>query len=54
LDGKLVKIIGDDIATPFGHIFDLSLLKSVPSALREAEVFLLPKDSKSPFTALNS
>ena len=29
LDGKLLRIIADDIATPICHIFNLSLLESV-------------------------
>jgi hypothetical protein len=49
LDGKLLRIIADDIATPICHIFNLSLLESVcPQAWREAKVIPLPKNSKSP------
>ena len=42
LDGKLLRIIADDIATPICHIFNLSLLESVcPQAWREAKVILV-------------
>jgi hypothetical protein len=52
LDGKLLKIIADHIATPICHIFNLSLLESVhPQAWREAKVIPLLKNSKAPFTA---
>ena len=51
LDGKLLRIISDYIATPIFRIFNLSLLESVcPQACREAKVILLVKNSKSPFT----
>ena len=55
LDGKLLRTIADDIATPICHIFNLSLLESVfPEAWREAKVTPLPKNSKAPFTGSNS
>ena len=55
LDGKLLRIIADDIATPICDIFNLSLLESVcPQAWREANVIPLPKNSKAPFTGSNS
>ena len=51
LDGKLLRIIADDIATPICHIFSLSLLERVcPQAHKEAKMIPLPKDSKAPFT----
>ena len=51
LDGKLLRIIADDIATPICHILNLSLRESVrPQAWREAKVIPLPKNSKAPFT----
>ena len=52
LDGTLLRIIADDIATPICHIFNLSLLESVcPQAWREAKVIQLPKNSKPPLLA---
>jgi hypothetical protein len=39
LDGKLLRIVVNDIATPICHIFNLSLLESVcPQSWREAKV----------------
>ena len=39
LDGNLLRIIADDIATPIFRIFNLSLLESVcPQAWKEANV----------------
>jgi hypothetical protein len=55
LDGKLLRIIADDIATPICHIFNLSLLESVCSqAWREAKLIPLPNNNKDPFTGSNS
>ena len=55
LDGKLRRIIADDIATPIFRIFNLSLLESVcTQAWRKAKVFPLTKNSKTPFTGSNS
>jgi hypothetical protein len=55
LDGKLLRIISEDIATPICHIFNLSLLESMcPQASREAKVIPLPKYSKGPLTGSNS
>ena len=55
LDGKLLRIIADDIITPICHIFNLRLLESVcPQAWREAKVISLPKNSKDSFTVSNS
>ena len=55
LDGKLLKIIEDDIATAICHIFNLSQLESVcPWAWREGKFITLPKNSKAPFTGSNS
>jgi hypothetical protein len=54
VDGKL-RIIAADIAIPICLVFNLSLLESVcPQAWREAKVIPLPKNSKAPFTGLNS
>jgi hypothetical protein len=48
LDGKLLRIIADDISTRICHIFNLSLLESgFAQAWREAKVILLPKKSKT-------
>jgi hypothetical protein len=55
LDGKLLRIIADDISTPNCHFFNLSLLERVcPQAWREANVIPLPKNSKAPFTGSNN
>ena len=55
LDGTLLRMIVDDIATPICHLFNLSLMDSVcTQAWREAKVIPLPKNSKAPFTASNS
>ena len=54
-NGKLLRIIADDVATPICHIFNFSLLESVyPQALRESKVIPLTKKSKAPFTGSNS
>jgi hypothetical protein len=43
LDGKLLRIIADDISTPVCSIFNLSLLESACHlAWREAKVIPLP------------
>ena len=40
LDGKLLRIIADDIATPICHNLNVSLLESMcPQTWREAKVF---------------
>ena len=55
LDGKLLRIIADNTATPIFHIFNLSPLESVcPQAWRRGKVIPLPKNSKAPFTGSNS
>ena len=55
LNGKLLRIIADNIATPISHIFNLSLLESLcPQAWREAKIIRLHKISKAPFTGSNS
>ena len=55
LDGKLLRIIANDIATPICQIFDLSILECVcPQCWWEAKVITLPKNSKAPFTGSNS
>jgi hypothetical protein len=42
LDGKLLRIIADNIATPICHIFNLGLQESVcPQTWREATFILL-------------
>ena len=48
LDGKLLRMVADTIATPICHIFNLSLEKSLClQAWREAKVIPLPKSGKS-------
>ena len=48
-NGKLLRIIADDIDSPICHISNLSLLDSVcPHAWSEAKVIPLPKNSKAP------
>ena len=55
LDGELLMIIADDIATLICYILNLSLLESVrPQAWREDQVIPLPKKSKDLFTGSNS
>ena len=55
LDGKSLRIIEDDIASPICIIFNPNLLENVPpQAWREAKVILLPKNSKDPFTGSSS
>jgi hypothetical protein len=55
LDGKLLRIIVDDVATPICQIFNFSLLESVGTqAWREGKVIPLPKNSKAPFPGSNS
>ena len=55
LDGKLLKIIADNIATSICHIFNVSLLESMwPQAWREEKVIPQPKISKAPFTGSNN
>jgi hypothetical protein len=54
LDGRLQRIIADEITTPICHIFNLSLPKRVcHQAWREAKLILLLKNSKAPFTGSN-
>jgi hypothetical protein len=55
LDGKLLRMVVDYIATPVCHIFNLSLEKSdCPQIWWEAKVILLPKKGKVLFTGSNS
>ena len=55
LDGKLLRMVADSIATPICHIFNLSLEESLcPQAWREAKVIPLPKSGKAAFTGSNS
>ena len=55
LDGKLLRMVADSIATPICHIFNLSLEESLcPQAWREAKVIPLPKSGKSAFAGSNS
>ena len=54
LDGKLLRMVADCIATGICHIFNLSLEESVcPQAWREAKVIPLPKSGKAAFTGSN-
>ena len=47
LDGKLLRMVADSIATPICQIFNLSLEESLcPQAWREAKVIPLPKSGK--------
>ena len=53
LDGKLLRVVADYIATPICHIFNLSLEESLcPQAWREAKVIPLPKSGKAACHAL--
>ena len=55
LDGKLLRMVADSIATPICNIFNLSLEESLcPQAWREAKVIPLPKSDKVDFTGSNS
>ena len=54
LDGKLLRMVADSIATPV-IFFNLSLEESLcPRAWREAKVIPLPKSGKAAFTGSNS
>ena len=55
LDGKLLRMVADSLATPIRHIFNLSLEEILcPQAWREAKVIPLPKSGKVAFTSSNS
>ena len=55
LDGKLLRMVADSIATPICHIFNLSWEESLcPQVWREAKVIPLPKSGKAAFTGSNS
>ena len=55
LDGKLLRMVADSIATPICHIFNLSLEESLcPQSWREAKVIPLPKSGKAAFSGSNS
>ena len=55
LDGKLLRMVADSIATPICHVFNLSLEESLcPLAWREAKVIPLPKSGNAAFTGSNS
>ena len=55
LDGKLLRMVADSIATPICHVFNLSLEEGVcPQAWREAKVIPLPKSGKVAFTGSHS
>ena len=55
LDGKLLRMVADSIATPICQMFYLSLEESLcPQAWREDKVIPLPKSSKVAFTGSNS
>jgi hypothetical protein len=52
MDGKLLSIVADYIATPIFQIFNLSLLETMsPQAWREAKVISLCQNSKAPLLA---
>ena len=55
IDGKLLRMVADSIATPVWHIFNLSLEESLcPQTWRESKVIPLPKSGKAAFTVSNS
>ena len=55
LDGKLLRMVADSIATPICHIFNLSPEECLcPQAWREAKVIPLPKSGEAAFTGSNS
>uniref|UniRef100_A0AAZ3PQS2 Uncharacterized protein n=1 Tax=Oncorhynchus tshawytscha TaxID=74940 RepID=A0AAZ3PQS2_ONCTS len=55
LEGKLLRMVSDSIATPICHIFNLSLEESLcPQAWREAKVIQLLKSGKAAFSVSNS
>ena len=55
LDGKLLRMVADSIATPICHIFNLSLEEGgYPQAWKEAKLIPLPKSGKAAFTGSNS
>ena len=55
LDGKLLRMVADQIATPICHIFNLSLASNIfPQIWKEAKVIPLPKQTKAAFTGTNS
>ena len=55
LDGMLLRMVADSIATPICLIFNLSQEESIcPQAWREAKVIPLPKSGKAVFTGSNS
>jgi hypothetical protein len=55
LDGKFLRMVADSIATPIGHIINLSREESLcTQAWREAKVIPLPKSGKAAFTGSNS
>ena len=49
LDGKLLRMVADSIATLICHIFNLSLEESICQAWREAKVILLPNSDEAAF-----
>lgn len=55
LDGKLLKLVAGDIATPICHIFNLSLQNNMfPQSWKETKVIPLPKNTRAAFTGSNS
>jgi hypothetical protein len=55
LDGKLLRMVADSIATSICHVLNLSLEKCIcPQARREAKVIPLLKSGKAAFTGSNS
>ena len=55
LDGKLLRMVADHIATPICNIFNLSLDSNMcPQIWKEAKVIPLPKNTRAAFTGSNS
>ena len=55
LDGRLLKIVADHIASPICYIFNLSLDSNMcPQIWKEAKVIPLPKNTRAAFTGSNS
>jgi hypothetical protein len=48
IDGKLLRIVLEYVATPISHIFNLSLnIYFAPSDLEATQIILLPKNGKA-------
>ena len=55
LDGMLLRMVADSIATPICHVFNLSQEESLcPQAWREAKGIPQHKSGKEAFTGSNS